>query len=96
MVDDASKVVPPVSAPPEALHPTSVGSQQQACRESTTSEVAAKQLPCKAPPKGFEQLPFKPPIAEVVSEVATGVPKVPTKALPTNLVVKAPPPQFAR
>jgi hypothetical protein len=94
-VDEATKAVPPppVRAPPEE-------SPLEVCREPA-SEVAVKQLPCKAPPMQLllkaEQPPFKPPsLAEVVPEVATGVPKVPTKALPTKLPIKAPPPHFAR
>jgi len=101
-VDEATKAVPPppVRAPPEALLSTSVESPLEVCREPA-SEVAVKQLPCKAPPMQLllkaEQPPFKPPsLAEVVPEVATGVPKVPTKALPTKLPIKAPPPHFAR
>jgi len=99
-VDEASKAAPPVKAPPEAaLRSVSVESPLEACREPT-SELAVKQLPCKAPPKQLllkaEQPPGPPPTLSNLSEAATGVSEVPSKALPTKLIVKAPPPQFAR
>jgi len=101
-VDEATKVVPPppVRAPPEASLSTSVEYPLDVCGEPS-SEIAVKQLPCKQPPIQLllkaEQPPIRPPqLVEVVAEAAAGVPKVPTKALPTKLPIKAPPPHIAR